>query len=88
MFPVNQMVLMLVNSKGPGAADTNSNSKKKNQSKKTKATENKKDFEEAEELNQLIQKMSTKLPRSEFDEYESQSQDSGFEIESKMTPGK
>lgn len=82
MFPVNQMVLMLINNKTTEpqvAVDTRSSSKKINQSKKTKATENKKEIDEAEELNQLIQKMSTKLPRSEFDEYESGSQGSGFD---------
>jgi hypothetical protein len=58
------MIIMLVNKKYQTEME---NSMQKTRSK----TDSKQIKDDSEDLNELIQKMSNKLPRSELDEYES-----------------
>ena len=66
-FPINQMVLMLVNNKIK--SDMEKQMRKDARMKKNRS----KNQSEAEEINKLIQNMSSKLPQSEHDEFESNS---------------
>lgn len=65
-FPINQMVLMLVNNK----IKTQMEEQMKREAMIRRNKNN--NHSEAEEINKLIQNMSNKLPRSEDDEFESQ----------------
>lgn len=65
-FPINQMVLMMVNNQIKESIQ-----RQQNRTPPKAEDEYMNPQAEAEELNQLIKKMSVKLPRSENDEYES-----------------
>lgn len=64
-FPINQMVLMLVNNKAKNDMEQQMRQEARLQKNRSK------NHSEAEEINKLIQNMSSKLPRSEDDEFES-----------------
>ena len=71
-FPINQMILMMVNNKIKEEFEKRNRDNEDN-------NENEKREQRVRDLNQLLEQMSGKLPRSECDEYESNSESSDSE---------